>query len=171
MKKRIVLPIFLLLLLLSACSTDSTPDSVTEDKDKFTAVKQIEESDFELRLVVDRIKEEDNTFTLEAGIRYTGDQPEVKIMHGDPLFLAILTIDGEEIGGPFGVNTIGIYTPLIADEWHTETISLQSSKTQIKQFYEKGGDITLHAGFSADGYKQEELENAIVSLTSENLLP
>ncbi|WP_172195603.1 hypothetical protein [Saccharibacillus qingshengii] len=167
MKKRIVLPTVLLLLLLSACSTDSTPDSVTEDNDKFTAVKQIKESDFELRLVVDRIEEEDNTFTLEAGIRYTGDQPEVIISHGDPLFAATLSIDGEQIGGPISISAVGLSTPLKAKEWITENLAIQSSRTQIKQFYKKDGKITLHAYFDSS---DEELENAsFLSLKAEEI--
>ncbi|GGO00750.1 hypothetical protein GCM10010969_22320 [Saccharibacillus kuerlensis] len=108
-------------------------------------------------------------FELEAGIRYIGDRPEIEIMHGDPLISSSIIIEGEEIGGPSVVITIGIFTTLKANEWHTQDITLQSSRTQIKQFYEKDGKITINAGFSADGYTYEQKDNAFLSLKAEDI--
>ncbi|NGZ77991.1 hypothetical protein [Saccharibacillus alkalitolerans] len=169
MKLRLFPLLALLSLLLSACSSDDIPDSVTEDEGQVTAIKRIPDSDFELRLVVDRLEEGDKAFTAEAGLRYVGDQPEVTIVHGDPLFIGSLMIDDKRVGGPAGINTVAISTPMKADEWLTEKIDLPASKTQIKQFYEKDGNITLYAGFSADDYEDGRGTDATLTLKAEEI--
>ncbi|WP_037285389.1 hypothetical protein [Saccharibacillus sacchari] len=170
MKKRRFPAAVILLALLTACSADPAPDSIGKDSDTVTAVKKIPDSDFELRLIAERVEQEDNVFKLEAGLRYTGDQPEATVMHGDPLFYAGLTIDGEQVNGPIAISTVGLFTPLAANEWHTRDVSIQSSRTQIKQFYAKGGEITLHAEFSADDYANGSGYDATLSLKSAEIL-
>ncbi|OWR31132.1 hypothetical protein CDO73_08325 [Saccharibacillus sp. O23] len=169
MKLRVFPLLALLSLLLSACSADDKPDSVTEDPDQAVAVKRVADNEFELRLTVDRIAEGDNAISLEAGLRYIGDQPEITIEHGSPLFIGGMRLDGKPVGDPIAVNTVAISKELKKDEWLTEPISLKSSQAQIKQLFEDDGEITLYAGFSAAGYENEPGTDETLALKAEKI--
>lgn len=170
MKFRIFPLLALLSLLLSACSDkDDKPDSVTEDHDQAVAVKRVADNEFELRLVVDRIAEGDNTISLEAGLRYVGDQPEITIEHGSPLFIGGMKLSGKAVGDPIAVNTVAISKQLKKGEWLTEPISLKSSQAKIKKLFEEDGEITLYAGFSAAGYTNDPGTDETLTLTAEKI--
>ncbi|MCQ4087594.1 hypothetical protein [Saccharibacillus sp. JS10] len=159
--------ILICILFLSACSPSSKPDYISKNHDGVTATKKIENSDFEIRLFTKKVNPDDNTFTLEGAIRYTGNRSEIIIHHGDPIFAATLNIDGKTIGDPTDIQTIGLSATLKANEWLTQNITLQSSRTQMKSFFEKDGKITLHAYFDAEGYAQKAGE--YLSLTAEEI--
>lgn len=146
---------FICILFLSACSSRSKPDSISENVDGVTATKQVEKSDFEIRLFVNKVNSDDNTFELEAAVCYTGNRSEITINHGEP------------IGDPAVIQTIGLSTSLKASEWLTQDITLPSPRTQIKSFYENDGKITLHAYFDAEGYEHGVGE--YLSLTAEEI--
>ncbi|WP_172195601.1 hypothetical protein [Saccharibacillus qingshengii] len=169
MKNRFFFLLFFVLLLTACSSINSAPDSVVEGKNEITATKQIADSNFEIRLIVARLEDTSNTFDLEASIRYTGEEQEITISHGDPLFTAELKIDGKQIGGPIGVSTVEERSLLKSNEWQTQTIILQSSQTQIKQFFKQNGEIIINAGFSAEGYNPEH--GAFLSLKAEEIQP